>query len=61
MIKPLFSAGAVRRRKVPSLRTFLLRQAWAACAAWPTVRLSCATERCGAAQRGHARDNIVCK
>ena len=28
-------------------------------AAWPTVRLSCgAEERCGAALRGHARDDI---
>jgi len=28
-------------------------------AAWPTVRLTCgAGERCGAARRGHARDDI---
>ncbi len=27
-------------------------------APWPTVRLSCGKERCGAAQRGHARDGF---
>ncbi|MFH1246436.1 MAG: hypothetical protein V1489_01505 [Candidatus Liptonbacteria bacterium] len=27
-------------------------------AAWPTVRLTCGKERCGAAPRGHARDGF---
>ena len=53
------TAGAVRRRNVPSRRTLFPAASMGVRAAWPPVRLSCgAEERCGAALRGHARDDI---
>jgi len=53
------TAGAVRRRIVPSRRTHFLAASMGGRASWPPVRLSCgAEERCGAALRGHARDDI---
>ncbi len=53
------TAGAVRRRIGPSRRTHFLAASMGGRAAWPPVRLSCgAEERCGAALRGHARDDI---
>ena len=53
------TAGAVRRRNVPSRRTHFLAASMGGRAAWPTVLLSCgAEERCGAALRGHACDDI---
>ena len=54
-----FTAGAVRGATCRSLRTFFPAASMGGRAAWPTVRLSCgAEERCGAALRGHARDDI---
>jgi len=58
MIDNAVSVGAERRRNVPSLRTLFPAASMGGRAAWPPVRLSCGKERCGAAQRGHARDGF---